>query len=143
MTEQILVAFSAGESGALGNIWRMTAKKTDFYLEPLGQKAAFHLSVHGSNDRHPDGHRFHVKVDRRAAAAVEKRGDFISYNIPGEGRAFDGQKLAPGVFRVARIRWLWDLQRPRFRQAAALPGPLPKISNNRSGARLSWQLGDR
>ncbi len=126
-TEEILVAFSAGGSGALGNIWRITVKKTDFYLDPLGQEDAFHLSVHGPSDRHPDGHRFHVKVDRKAAATVEAQGHFTIFDIPRRGHAFDGQELAPGAFRVARIRWLWDLQRPRFRHAAAFTGPLPNI----------------
>lgn len=140
MTKEILVAFSLGESRPLGNIWRITAKKTDFYLDPLGQNDAFHLSVHGSSARYPDGHRFHVKVDRRAVTTVKARGDFILYDLPRAGRAFDGQELAPGVFRVARVRWLWDLQRPRFHRAAVLPGPLPNISDNRSGARLSGEL---
>lgn len=58
MMQQILIAFSDGDSPPLGNIWRITVKKTNFYLDPLGQAAAFHLSVHGPNDRHPDRHRF-------------------------------------------------------------------------------------
>jgi hypothetical protein len=138
--EEILVAFTAGESPPLGNIWRITAKKTDFYLDPLGQAGAFHLSVHGPSDRHPDGHRFHIRVDRKAAATVDEQGNLFIYNIPRRGLAFDGQELARGIFRVARLRWLWDLQRPRFRQAATLPGPLPDISDNRSGRRLSTLL---
>ena len=139
-TKEILVAFSAGGPPALGNIWRVTAKKTDFYLDPLGQAGAFHLSVHGPNDHHPDGHRFHVKVNHRAAATIEAQGHFIVYDLPRYGHAVNGQELAPGVFRVTRIRWLWDLQRPRFRQAAAIPGPLPHITDNRSAARLSRPL---
>jgi hypothetical protein len=31
--KQIMVAFTAGETPALGNIWRITAKKTDFYID--------------------------------------------------------------------------------------------------------------
>jgi hypothetical protein len=137
--EEILVAFSGGRPGALGNIWRITAKRNDFYLDPLGQAGAFHLSVHGPSNRHPDGHRFHVKADRKAVVAVEERGDFVTYKLPRKGHAFEGQKLAIDVFRISRIRWLWDLQRPRFRDAA-LTGPLPDISGNQSGIRLSAQL---
>ncbi|WFE37690.1 hypothetical protein [Micromonospora sp. WMMD998] len=135
--KEILVAFTAGDSPALGNIWRITAKKSDFYLDPHATVEAFHLSAHGPNGDHPDGHRFHVRVDRKAAAAIQAQGDFISHKIPRKGRALNGEELAPGVFRIARIRWLWDLQRPRFRQAARLPGPLPDVSSNRSAARLS------
>jgi len=138
--EQILVAFSAPGLGALGDIWCITAKKTDFYLDPLGQEDAFHLSLHGPDDRHPDAHRFHVKVDRKGVAAVRARGDFLIHTIPRDrGYSFGGEELAPDVFRVARIRWLWDLQRPRFQQAAAF-GPLPEISDNRSGRVLGEQL---
>jgi hypothetical protein len=138
--EQILVAFSAPGLGALGNIWRITVDKADFYLDPLGHRGVFHLVVHGPNDQHPEGHRFHVKVKRKAAAAVRAGGDFLLHTIPRDsGYCFGGQELAPGAFRVARIRWLWDLQRPRFLQAAAF-GPLPEISENRSGRVLGEQL---
>ena len=33
--QEILVALTAGDSNALGKIWRITAKKSGFYLEPL------------------------------------------------------------------------------------------------------------
>ena len=134
-----MVAFTAGGEAALGNIWRITAKKTDFYLDPLGQGEAFHLTVHGPNERNPDGHRFHLRVDRRAAAALEARGDFFSHRIPRRGQAFNGQQLGHRVFRVARIRWLWDLQRPRFEQTAR-SGLAPEITDHRYGAKLSWSL---
>jgi hypothetical protein len=137
--KEILVAFSAPETGALGNIWRITAKKTEFYLDPLGQKDVFHLSVHGPRDHAVNGHRFHVKVDRNGASAVEERGDFILHSIPRKGHIIDGQELTAGAFRAARIRWLWDLQRPRYHRAA-LSGALPEISDNQSGARLSRRL---
>jgi hypothetical protein len=137
--EQILVAFSAGGSGALGNIWRITAKKTDFYLDPLLTVEAFHLSVHGPEDAHPRGHRFHLKMNRKAADSLEARGDFVAYNIPRRGYPFNGQEIAPGIFRVARIRWRWDLQRPRFQHAAAF-GPVPDTSDIKHAARLAPDL---
>ena len=97
--EEILVAFSGdGLLGALGNSWRITAKKIDFYLGPVGQAEVFHISVHGPSDRHPDGHRFHLKVDRKAAATVEQQGDFLVHSIPRKEYAFDGQEFAPGAF---------------------------------------------
>nr|BFE66207.1 hypothetical protein GCM10020063_107330 [Dactylosporangium thailandense] len=71
---EILVAFGVDTSGPLGNIWRITAEKTDFYLEPLGVEQAIHLSVHGPNAEHPEGHRFHVKVDSKAAVTAKAQG---------------------------------------------------------------------
>jgi len=126
--QEILVAFSGGGPIALGNIWRITAKNTDFYIDPVGEVEVFHLSVHGPNDSNRDGHRFHIKVGRKAAATVHERGGFMIHSIPRNGYAFDGQELAPGIFRVARIRWVWDLTRPRFQQAANY-GPLPEITD--------------
>jgi hypothetical protein len=138
-SREILVAFAADDSGPLGNIWRLTAKKTDFYLGPMGQAEAFHLSAHGPNSTHP-GHRFHVKVDPKAAAAIEQQGDFIIHGIPRKGYPLHGLELAPGAYLVARIRWLWDLQRARFRQAATSATPLPEISDGQFGARLAKPL---
>ena len=136
-TKEILIAFSAPDGRPLGNIWRITTKKTDFYLDPLGQAGVIHLSAHGPNTRYPDGHRFHVKADHRA---TDRQRDFVLHSLPGRGYAFDGQELSPGVFRLARIRWTWDLQRARFAGAATLPGPVPEVSNNQFAARLSDQL---
>jgi hypothetical protein len=138
--EEILVAFSAPDTGALGNIWRITAKNTDFYLDPLGQKGVFHLSAHGPKGQTGSGHRFHVKVDREGAKEAEGRGDFLLHSLPRKGHVVDGQELAPSVFRVARIRWVWDLQRPRYRRFAT-SGALPEVTDDQSGARLSKLLG--
>lgn len=137
---QIFVAFTAEDSHALGNYWRITTRKTDFYLEPHRDGGLIHLSVHGPSQRHPDGHRFHVKVNRDAAAAAEARRTFVAHSIPTRGHAFDGRQGAPKAYLVARIRWLWDLQRARFRQAA-YSGPPPEIADSRSGARLHRMLG--
>jgi hypothetical protein len=69
--KQIIVAFTAGDTPALGRVWRITAKKTDFYLDSPGQAGNVgHLSAHGPSERF-DGHRFHIKVDR--ALAVHHR----------------------------------------------------------------------
>jgi hypothetical protein len=134
-----MVALTAGDSPALGNIWRITAKNTDFYLDPLGEVGTVaHLSVHSPSESF-DGHRFHIKVDRKPAAAAQERGEFVEHGIPRKGFAFDGQQLADRVFLVARIRWTWHLQRPRFR-AAAVSGPALELADYQSGARLSTLL---
>ncbi|MGW7682151.1 hypothetical protein ACWGID_15510 [Kribbella sp. NPDC054772] len=134
--EQMMVALTAGQSPALGNIWRITTKETDFYLDPLGDAGAVHLSVHGPNDLFEE-HRFHIKIDRRAVAASEDQ--FVAHSIPRKGFAFDGQQVAADAFRVARIRWTWHLQRPRFR-SAAISGPAPDLAEHQSGRRLSTIL---
>lgn len=47
-SKEILVAFGTEEEpAALGSVWRITARKTDFYLDPIGQAGAIHLSMHG------------------------------------------------------------------------------------------------
>ncbi|GIF74127.1 hypothetical protein [Asanoa siamensis] len=137
-TRQILVAFGAERPPALGNIWRITAKKTDFYIDPVREEDAFHLSVHGRNDVHRNGHRFQITAVRKNVNAARARGECIEHRLPRKGFAFDGEQLGPDVFRVARIRWLWDLQRHRFRETAAVP--LPDLQDYQSARRLSWQL---
>jgi hypothetical protein len=132
------VAFTVGDSPALGNVWRITAKKTDFYLDPLGDAGTYaHLSVHGPSESHP-GHRFHIKVDRSASTAHE-RGYFVSNGLPRKGLPFDGQQIAPRTFLVARVRWSWHLQRPRFR-TAAVSGPAFELGEHQSGARQAAVL---
>jgi hypothetical protein len=71
--QEILVAFSGGGPVALGNIWGITAKNTDFYVDPVGGVEMFHLSIHGPNDSNSDGHRFHIRVGRKAVATVHQR----------------------------------------------------------------------
>lgn len=118
--------------------WRITAKKTDFYLDPRDEDDAFHLSIHGPNDKH-DTHRFHIKVDRRKVAKARKRGYVMGHSILKDGFPFDGQQIAEGVYRVARIRWTWHLQRSRFR-AAAVSGQAPDLADHQSGVRRSDPL---
>lgn len=147
----ILVTFTTPASDdtddfwALGNVWRITAKKTDFYLETFGgsfsKKSAFHLSIHGPNEQHNNGHRFHLKADPRAVASAREKGHFVLHDLPPEGYAVDGELIEPGVYRVARLRWTWDLQRDRFRQAAINPGPWPKIPDGIAARKLSGKLG--
>lgn len=138
-TREILLAFSDSGSDrpVLGNMWRITAKGTDFYVDPIGEVGVFHLSVHGPNGEHPDGHRFHVKADRRGVAQANESGYFVSHALPRHGYPIDGEEIAEKAWRVARIRWRWDLRRPRYRDAARLPGPFPEITESRSGARFA------
>lgn len=139
LKEEIFVAFTDAASVALGNMWRITAKKTDFYLDPLGDNRAFRLSVHGPNEQNPDGHRFHFKVDRDAVKTIRAKGDFVLHHLPRAGQPIDGCQLAPGVFHVACVRWVWDLQRERYRRMAA-SGQSPEIGANQSGAKLALPL---
>jgi hypothetical protein len=138
--KQIMVAVTAGDSIALGSIWRLTAKKTDFYLDPHGDVGrSYHLSMHGPNDRF-DGHRFHIKADPQSVAAARAKGKTSEHFIPRRGIAFDGEPIAgTSAFRVARIRWTWHVQRPRFRPTA-MTGRVPKLSPDQSGTRLTAPL---
>jgi hypothetical protein len=136
---QILVAFGLeGYGSALGNVWRITTKRRDFYLDPLGLSDAFHLSAHGPRYGH-SAHRFHVKTDASAVRVERQRGNLLVHTIPQDGYAFDGIELASGAFLVARLRWLWDLQRPMFREASTT-GRLPHVSRTQSGAILGRRL---
>lgn len=136
-----MVAFGGGARRPLGNIWRITAKRTDFYLDPVGTAGIYHLSVHGPNQKHPGEHRFHVKVDRDAALEAASNDYFVAHGLPRKGFGFMGQQLAPGVFHVARLRWSWVLTRSRYQQAAVNPWPVPELGRDTSGRVMDWRLG--
>jgi hypothetical protein len=147
---EILVVFSAPDSGPLGNVWVISASKSSFYLNPhsttnpdtvaqSGNNANFfHLSAHGPKIGQP-GHRFHLRLDSEKIGGADA---FLRHSIPEEGYEFDGIQLAPAVFQVARIRWRPELQRPRLRRTATRTARLPPITEHQQGARLSTPLGD-
>lgn len=136
---EILIVLSADDNQPRGNIWRITAKKTDFYLDFEGKHGGgFHLSMHGPTERFAD-HRFHIRSDRRAVREARALGNFVKHEI-GRGYAFDGVQLSDQAYQVARLRWTWDLQRPRFRDAALSRVPVPPLGGNRDGLMLKALL---
>lgn len=125
---KLLLTLTAGQSHSLGNVWRIAAKKNDFYLEDASLVAdVMHLSVHGPQDGY-EGPGFFIRVDRKKAAAARGSGYFMESYVPRKGIKFSGQQVAPGVFHVVRLRWTWDVQRHRYREYAyfgdaPVPGP--------------------
>jgi hypothetical protein len=73
---RIMVGFTAGDTPALGRVWRITAKKTDFYIDspsqPDSTDSIAHISAHARNEVFDD-HRFHIKIDRQQATSTSKR----------------------------------------------------------------------
>lgn len=134
-----MLALTSGETPPLGNIWRITAKGSDFYLDTLGETGnAMHVSLHGPQRDFTD-HRFHLKVDRRAAGEARASGHFVEHTVPSKGQPFNGKQVAEGTYQVARIRWRWHLQRQRFRDAA-VSGNAPEIMDGQVGRKLGTKL---
>jgi hypothetical protein len=132
---EILLVLTAGGSPPLGDVWRITAKRSDFYLDAIGRGGFAHLSFHGPGESF-GGHRFHIKIDRQQAASLKAQGDFVLGGVPRKGLEFDGQQVADRAFRVARLRRTWHLQRPRYR-VAAVSCQAPDLAGHQSGARVS------
>lgn len=136
---EIFIALSAEDNLPRGNIWRVTAKKTDFYLDFEGDHAGgFHLSMHGPS-RNFSGHRFHIESNEQAVSTARAKGAFIEHDL-GRAHAFDGVRLTDRAYRVARLRFRWDLQRPRYREAALSRTPMPKLGTGRDGRSLNTSL---
>lgn len=136
---EILLALTAGDTPALGNIWRITSKKTDFYLDAVGLTGdVMHVSLHGPRRAFTD-HRFHIKIDRRAVRGARESGYFVEHQIPRNGKKFAGLQVAKNAYQVVRLRWRWHLQRPRYR-SAAIVGNAPEISDGQSGRKLGTML---
>lgn len=90
--------------------------------------------MHGPTEGLAD-HRFHIRSDRRAVREARALGNFVHHQI-GRGYAFDGVQLSDQAYQVARLRWTWDLQRPRFRHAALSRVPVPQLGGARDGLML-------
>lgn len=136
---EILLALTAGDTPALGSMWRITSKKTDFYLDIVGPTGdAMHVSLHGPQGGFAD-HRFHIRIDRRAAQAAKESGHFVEHQVPARGKQFTGLKVAENAYQVARLRWRWHLQRARYR-SAAVSGDAPEIGDGQSGRKLGTLL---
>lgn len=135
----IRLAFSPNKTGALGHIWSITAKENDFYLDTWGElKNAVHLSFHGPRINF-DQHRFHVKGTSRAMKELNQDSHRVRTQLPRKGLAFNGLQVDETAFLVARIRWSWHLQRPRFFDAAR-SGLHPKIAAGEKGIVLQTPL---
>ena len=129
---EILLALTAGESPALGNIWRITAKKSDFYLDTVGPTGeTMHISLHGPQSGFDD-HRFHLRIDHQKVATARREGHFVEHLVPRRGKPFSGRRVTDTAFQVVRLRWLWDLQRARYREAAVF-GDAPDLGPRMSG----------
>lgn len=137
--QAILLALTAGDSPALGNIWRITAKKSDFYLDTLGPAGdAVHVSLHGPQSDFED-HRFHLRIDRKAVTKARTSGNFIEHGVPRRGKPFRGLRVSEHAYQVVRLRWLWQVQRERYR-AAAVFGNAPELGEGISGMRQQHML---
>lgn len=135
--QEIVLALSSENRFALGSIWRITAKKADFYIE-AGKSPFAHLSVHGPQKGFTT-HRFHMKIDRKVASAAKERGVFVAHDIPRKGYPFNGRRLTEQAFLVARIRFSWQLQRLRYRQVATTE-PLFEPKEHQQGIQLASDL---
>jgi hypothetical protein len=139
LKREMMVALTDADRVALGNVWRITAKKTDFYLDPYGGAGVMHLSVHGPNEKF-DGHRFHLRVDRAAASRARDAGEFVTHAVPRQGYAFEGVAISERAWLVARLRWTWHLQRQRYRAASRSQATFA-LAAHQSGATSSAPLG--
>ena len=136
---EILLALTAEESPPLGNIWRITAKKSDFYLDTIGVAGeSMHVSLHGPRGDF-ERHRFHLRIDRKAARDAKASGHFVQHKVPSRGQQFRGRPVAEHAFHVVRLRWRWHLQRDRYREAAVF-GNAPDIGEGQTGRRLGVRL---
>lgn len=116
----------------LGDPWVITAKKRDFYVQPLDQHSdAFHISCHGPGDGFGD-HQFHVKVNQREANQRKERVGMLGNAVPKKGFQFPGRRVSGSAYLVIRLRWSWQLERPRFRAQALWQHPSPATEEHQT-----------
>jgi hypothetical protein len=124
--QRFFFAVAPAGRGPIGNVWRFTGKRSDFYIDLADGAEAMHLSVHGPRAKHPE-HRFHLKVDRESAATAHERGEFAAHGIDPGGFSFEGQEIAPNVHHVLRVRWTADGLRRKYRRYMTTPS-MPEVS---------------
>jgi|SRR5690625_2309149 len=136
---EIVLALTSDDGAVRGNIWKITAKKTDFYLEFTGREnGGIHLSAHGPNERF-ESHRFHIKTDPRKAQRARDKGMFFEKTLD-KGVEVKGIQIAEHAYHVARLRWTWELQRPRYRHAAVSELQRPQLNDSRDGKILKTRI---
>jgi hypothetical protein len=130
MKKDIAVAFTGGSGITLSNIWTVrsgvTKAMNGFYIEPFErdaqgavQNGVVHISLHGPNSQN-SGHRFQIKFNFTRPSDPDL---FVWHSVPSEGTPFDGEEVAPGVYRVLRLRWTGQLA--RYPEVAANRVKLP------------------
>ena len=117
--------------GPRGHVWRLTAKKSDFYVDLADGSENLHISLHGPQGRHTS-HRFHVKLDSGRSRAARRSDRHVWHGIPRKGHSFEGVELGPETFLVARVRWTWEILRPRYQHVASW-GAIPTVREDQSG----------
>lgn len=136
---KIHLGLASDDNLARGNIWTLTAKNTDFYIDFHGtHNAGMHLSIHGPNKEFKT-HRFHVKANRKLVKEAREEGNFVEHAL-GKGYAFNGLKLAPNAYLVARIRWRWDLQREKFKKSSLSRTGFPTLNAPDEGIYMKSKL---
>src|ERR1035438_4926345 len=70
-----MVALTGGDSPALGNIWRITAKKADFYLDPSARLAPS-ISPRAAAGFVRPRHGRHARQERRRLGRIVVSADW-------------------------------------------------------------------
>lgn len=128
-----------GNKGPIGNVWRFTGKKSDFYLDLGDGEEGFHLSAHGPNAEY-SGLRFHLKVNTKVAATAHERGGFAMHGVPRKGRSINVHEVSPNAYHVATVRWSSDILRRRYRKFA-ISSHLPEATSERPGRLMNKPVG--
>lgn len=132
------IVFTGGTGRPLGDAWKITTKKTDFYVEPSGDPTTspFHISAHGPHGKH-HSHRFHVKVDE---GNFHKRELVYNHDIPRRGAEFIGKQLSENTYLIIRLRWSWHLGRSKFARYYSLNNFTAELSTSEQGYKLDEPL---
>jgi hypothetical protein len=95
----------------LGHTWRVAARSTSFYLKTRHLMQDWKISLHGPDEKHPGGPMLKLGPDRSFTPSEDSQGSVteIYGDAAGTTLEFEGETVAPGVRRVIRLRWSWEM----------------------------------
>lgn len=117
-----------------GHTWRVAARSTSFYLKNRLLMQDWKISLHGPDDRHPNGPFFKLGPDRSFTPSEKHKGSVTTRwgDVTGDELRFEGEYLTSTVRRVMRLRWSWEL----FQDGAYTEDASKPIGSKNSGAKL-------
>ena len=117
-----------------GHTWRAAARSTSFYLKTRHLMQDWKISLHGPDERHPNGPLFKIGPDSSFTPSDKNRGSITTRwgDVTGDQLRFYGEQVSPTARRVMRLRWSWEL----FQDGAYTEDASKPVGHKHHGAKI-------
>lgn len=117
-----------------GHAWRAAARSTPFYLKTRVTLQDWKISLHGPDERYPNGPLFKYGPDKSFTPSEKDRGSVTTKwgDVTRDELRFQGERITPTARRVVRLRWSWEL----FQNGAHTEDASKRIGPKHQGAKI-------